>query len=112
MRQIKRASKNQSAIALNKTTIKQRLISSLPFEPIESQKKVEGEICSDLSLAQPMMRLLQGDVGSGKTGSMAMSIAVDTGFQSVLMAPTELLAEQHKQNLDPWFEPLGINRIA
>lgn len=110
MRKIKRASKNQSAIPLKKTTIKQQLVSGLPFELTESQKKVEAEICSDLSLAQPMMRLLQGDVGSGKTvvAAIAMSIAVDSGFQSVLMAPTELLAEQHKQNLDQWFEPLGI----
>ena len=110
MRKIKRASKNQSAIPLKKTAIKQQLVSGLPFELTESQKKVGAEICSDLSLAQPMMRLLQGDVGSGKTvvAAMAMSIAVDSGFQSVLMAPTELLAEQHKQNLDQWFEPLGI----
>ena len=110
MRQIKRASKKQSSIPLKKTDINQLLISSLPFSLTESQKKVQAQICSDLALNIPMMRLLQGDVGSGKTvvAAMAMAIAVDSGFQSALMAPTELLAEQHKQNLDRWFEPLGV----
>jgi len=110
MRQIKRASKKQSSVPLKKTDINQLLISSLPFLLTESQKKVQAQICSDLALDIPMMRLLQGDVGSGKTvvAAMAMAIAVDSGFQSALMAPTELLAEQHKQNLDRWFEPLGV----
>ena len=110
MRQIKRASKKQSSVPLKKTDINQLLISGLPFSLTESQKKVQAQICSDLALDIPMMRLLQGDVGSGKTvvAAMAMAIAVDSGFQSALMAPTELLAEQHKQNLDRWFEPLGV----
>ena len=110
MRQIKRASKKQTSVPLKKTDINQLLISGLPFSLTESQKKVQAQICSDLALDIPMMRLLQGDVGSGKTvvAAMAMAIAVDSGFQSALMAPTELLAEQHKQNLDQWFEPLGV----
>ena len=110
MRQIKRASKKHSAMPLTKHEMKERFISMLPFELTESQKKVSSEIASDMTLNQPMMRLLQGDVGSGKTvvAGLAMAIAVDSGFQSVLMAPTELLAEQHKQNLDRWFGPLGV----
>ena len=110
MRQIKRASKKQSSVPLRQTNLKDRLISGLPFELTGSQKKVEEQISADLALDQPMMRLLQGDVGSGKTvvAGMAMSIAIDSGFQSALMAPTELLAEQHKQSLDQWFKPLGI----
>jgi RecG-like helicase len=110
MRQIKRASKKHSAMPLTQHEMKERFISMLPFELTESQKKVSSEIASDMALNQPMMRLLQGDVGSGKTvvAGLAMAIAVDSGFQSVLMAPTELLAEQHKQNLDRWFEPLGV----
>jgi len=110
MRQIKRTSKKQSSISLTQTHMKERFISMLPFELTESQIKVSSQISGDMALNQPMMRLLQGDVGSGKTvvAGMAMAIAVDSGFQSALMAPTELLAEQHKQNLDQWFEPLGV----
>ena len=110
MRQIKRASKKHSAMPLTQHEMKERFISMLPFELTESQKKVSSEIASDMALNQPMMRLLQGDVGSGKTvvAGLAIAIAVDSGFQSVLMAPTELLAEQHKQNLDRWFGPLGV----
>ena len=110
MRQIKRASKKHSAMPLTQHEMKERFISMLPFKLTESQKKVSSEIASDMALNQPMMRLLQGDVGSGKTvvAGLAMAIAVDSGFQSVLMAPTELLAEQHKQNLDRWFGPLGV----
>ena len=110
MRQIKRASKKQSSVSLKLTSLKDQIISKLPFELTESQKNVGQQISADLALDQPMMRLLQGDVGSGKTvvAGMAISIAIDSGFQSVLMAPTELLAEQHKYSLDEWFEPLGI----
>ena len=110
MRQIKRASKKQSSKSLELTNLKDQIISRLPFELTESQKNVVQQISADLALDQPMMRLLQGDVGSGKTvvAGMAISIAIDSGFQSVLMAPTELLAEQHKHSLDQWFEPLGI----
>ena len=110
MRQIKRASKKQSSKSLELTNLKDQIISRLPFELTESQKNVVQQISADLALDQPMMRLLQGDVGSGKTvvAGMAISIVIDSGFQSVLMAPTELLAEQHKRSLDQWFEPLGI----
>ena len=110
MRKIKRASKKQSAIPLTQAEMKERLISKLPFKLTESQKKVSSQISYDMALNQPMMRLLQGDVGSGKTvvAGLAMATAVDSGFQSALMAPTELLAEQHKQNLDEWFGPLGV----
>ncbi len=83
----------------------------LPFELTKGQKTALGEIKRDIRSGRQMNRLLQGDVGSGKTvvaiGSMLMSI--DSGFQAVMMAPTEILAEQHHQTLSEWLEPLGVN---
>ena len=69
-----------------------------------------AECWADLARATPMMRLVQGDVGSGKTvvAALAMARAVESGFQAALMAPTEILAEQHFRNLDAWFQPLGV----
>ncbi len=85
-------------------------IDSLPFELTSAQKKVISEISSDLNKSTPMLRLLQGDVGSGKTVVAAITIlyAIKSDFQAVLMAPTELLAEQLFINLQNWFEPLNI----
>ncbi|MCW8956422.1 MAG: ATP-dependent DNA helicase RecG, partial [Gammaproteobacteria bacterium] len=87
-----------------------RFIKSLPFELTPAQLKVNQVILGDLEQQQPMMRLVQGDVGSGKTvvAALACLKAIDAGYQSVLMAPTEILAEQHYQNFKAWFEPLGI----
>ena len=72
--------------------------------------RVLAEIEADLALAKPMLRLVQGDVGCGKTlvAALAAAHAVETGRQVALMAPTELLADQHAQNFRRWFEPLGI----
>ncbi len=85
---------------INRPTL-ERYISSLPFELTRSQKKVVDEICDDLSRPIPMSRLLQGDVGSGKTvvATLALLIAVSNKYQGVLMAPTEILAEQHFMTL-------------
>ncbi len=82
----------------------------LPFELTVAQKRVIGEIWKDMELPHPMNRLVQGDVGSGKTAvaACAMLAAVRCGFQTALMAPTEILAEQHHANLVHLFEPLGI----
>ncbi|MFI4957164.1 MAG: ATP-dependent DNA helicase RecG [Gammaproteobacteria bacterium] len=83
---------------------------SLPYRLTDAQSRVVAEISNDLSLHVPMMRLLQGDVGSGKTIVAALSMlqAVGSGFQAALMAPTELLAEQHLAHFKAWVEPLGI----
>lgn len=88
-----------------------RLLGSLPFELTAAQQRVGKEIATDLTQEKPMLRLLQGDVGSGKTlvAALAALQAVAAGYQSALMAPTEILAEQHFQNFAGWMEPLGLN---
>ena len=86
------------------------LLRALPFTLTAAQQKVLAEIRSDLSVHYPMQRLLQGDVGSGKTvvGALAAAQAIDSGYQAVLMAPTEILAEQHFRKIASWMEPLGV----
>ncbi|ART63225.1 ATP-dependent DNA helicase RecG [Kushneria marisflavi] len=87
-----------------------RFLTQLPFSLTGAQRRVLSEISADISQTTPMLRLVQGDVGSGKTvvAAMAMLQAVSGGHQAALMAPTELLAEQHYKSLKRWFEPLGI----
>lgn len=87
-----------------------RLVESLPFQLTGAQKRVWREIVSDLSQGRPMQRLLQGDVGSGKTivAAMAAALAVQNGYQAAFMAPTEILAEQHYRKIRAWLEPLGV----
>ena len=87
-----------------------RFIGDLPFELTGAQKRVVDEILSDLSKPHPMMRLIQGDVGSGKTvvAAIACLKAIACGVQAAIMAPTEILAEQHWRNFSEWFRPLGI----
>ena len=89
----------------------QRLRSALPFVLTAAQQRVGQEIAADLARAQPMHRLLQGDVGSGKTvvAALAAAVAIDSGWQCALMAPTEILAEQHFRKLVHWLEPLGLS---
>jgi ATP-dependent DNA helicase RecG len=88
----------------------QRFVERLPFALTGAQQRVLAEIAADLAQPRPMLRLLQGDVGSGKTvvAAAAALRAVENGAQAALMAPTELLAEQHDRNLRTWLEPLGI----
>ena len=90
--------------------LRQRLQSVLPFTLTAAQQRVAQEIAADLGAAQPMHRLLQGDVGSGKTvvAALAAAAAIDSGWQCALMAPTEILAEQHLRKLVQWLEPLGV----
>lgn len=86
------------------------LLASLPFELTDAQKRVYGEIARDLASGNPMQRLLQGDVGSGKTivAALASLLAIEAGFQAAVMAPTEILAEQHFAKFSKWLEPLGV----
>ena len=87
-----------------------RFLKSLPFELTAAQSKVIGETRHDLAADHPMNRLLQGDVGSGKTvvAVAAMLLAVESGYQAAFMAPTQILAEQHYDVLRRWLEPLGV----
>ncbi len=88
----------------------EQLLAVLPFGLTGAQQRVSEEIAQELALPQPMHRLLQGDVGSGKTvvAALAAAVAIDAGWQCALMAPTEILAEQHFKKLVGWLEPLGL----
>lgn len=96
-----------------RTTFLKKFHESLPFELTGAQKRSIKEIAADMRSTRPMNRLLQGDVGSGKTfvAMAAMLLAIDSGVQAALMAPTQILAEQHYLTFCRWLEPLGI-RIA
>ncbi|MBC9072597.1 ATP-dependent DNA helicase RecG [Thauera sp. CAU 1555] len=88
----------------------QALVDGLPFALTGAQRRAVAEIGADLAVPHPMQRLLMGDVGSGKTivAALAMLQAVDAGWQAALMAPTEILAEQHWQKMSAWLAPLGL----
>jgi ATP-dependent DNA helicase RecG len=88
-----------------------RLLQTLPFALTNAQQRVCAEIAQDLTQPHPMQRLLQGDVGSGKTvvAALAAAQAIDAGYQAAMMAPTEILAEQHARKLRGWLEPLGVS---
>ena len=90
--------------------LKNQLLASLPFRPTGAQQRVVAEVEQDMARDIPMMRLVQGDVGSGKTlvAALAALRAIAHGKQVALMAPTELLAEQHASNFRSWFAPLGV----
>ena len=98
------------SFAPSKTYAKQ-LLASLAFEMTGAQKRVSKEIAQDLKANKPMLRLVQGDVGAGKTlvAGVAACHALEESWQVALMAPTEILAEQHYLNFKRWFEPLGLN---
>lgn len=87
-----------------------RFLANLPFKLTKAQQNVAREISYDLSQPIPMLRLVQGDVGAGKTlvAALAALQAIEAGYQVALMAPTEILAEQHFSNFQRWFQPLGI----
>ncbi len=90
--------------------LRQRFLDQLPFALTGAQRRVSGDVAADIGRAHPMLRLVQGDVGSGKTAVAALAAlaAVEAGYQVALMAPTELLAEQHLRNFRHWLAPLGI----
>jgi len=105
--------KNTTSIALDikKNGIVQKFIESLPFELTKGQKDAVNEILNDLHSETPMQRLLQGDVGSGKTvvATIMLLAAIENGYQGAIMAPTEILAQQHYNNMIQWLTPLGLS---
>jgi len=94
-------------------TLHQPLIAALPFELTGAQRRVLAELMQDFASGKPMIRLVQGDVGSGKTvvAALACLPVIDSDYQAALMAPTEILAEQHYQNFSQWLAPLGIGVV-
>ena len=105
----KRRSRNAPCLSARQT-YPQQLLQALPFSLTNAQQKVLREISLDLANTHPMQRLLQGDVGSGKTivAALAALQAIENGYQAALMSPTEILAEQHYLKLRDWLAPLGI----
>ncbi|HEV2285307.1 MAG TPA: ATP-dependent DNA helicase RecG [Steroidobacteraceae bacterium] len=106
----KRALKSDPAARLDDAALARRLIGSLPFSLTRAQARALAEVEADLATGVPRVRLLQGDVGCGKTvvAAAAAARAAGAGKQAALMAPTELLAEQHGRNFTEWFRPLGL----
>jgi ATP-dependent DNA helicase RecG len=114
LQQVKRRSQKHAAVSLPPDkNLRARFFDALAFDMTGDQKTVLQEIEADLLQPHPMMRLMQGDVGCGKTvvAAAATLCAAGSGKQTVVMAPTELLAEQHLRNFLDWFEPLGV-RVA
>jgi len=105
-----RALQQAPAFTVHAGGLQEKLLAALPFSLTAAQRRVVEEIAIDLQRPVPMHRLLQGDVGSGKTVVAALSaaIAMNEGWQCALMAPTEILAEQHFRKLVGWLEPLGV----
>lgn len=106
-------SKSYKTVSLNikEDGLVQKFIKSLPFDLTDAQKKAINEILNDINSDKPMQRLLQGDVGSGKTvvACIMLLAAIENGFQTAIMAPTEILAQQHFNNFIKWLTPFGIN---
>ncbi len=111
LRQLRARVRSHRAPVLGATgALREKLLERLPFTLTDAQQRVSREILADLGQDRPMLRLVQGDVGSGKTvvAALAALTAMECGWQAAMMAPTELLAEQHRANLRAWLEPLGI----
>jgi len=110
LKRARAARARRSAPPLRDLGLARRLAAALPFTLTGAQARAWGEISADLERAQPMNRLLQGDVGSGKTAvaALAAAQAVGSGQQAALMAPTEILAEQHARKLLPWMDAVGV----
>ncbi len=111
LKRAQRARRSKGAAALKSVgALSQAFQAALPFQLTGAQQRVLDEIRADLRHPYPMQRLLQGDVGSGKTvvSALAAAQAIDSGFQAALMAPTEILADQHFRKIAAWMEPLGV----
>ena len=112
LRELRAAAQSYSAVPITTdTALPDRLLQSLPFSLTAAQQRVLEEIRHDLERSVPMLRLVQGDVGSGKTvvAAAAAASVVASGLQVAIMAPTEILAEQHLLNFADWFDPLGVD---
>ncbi len=111
---LKKTFQVQQALPLkNSNEITKKFLQALSFELTQAQQKVAREIYHDLCAPHPMLRLVQGDVGSGKTVVAALAVlqAVESGYQAAILAPTELLAEQHYRTFQTWLTPLNINLV-
>ena len=112
-RRAKIRTRNNPAIKTGGDLVK-TLSNKLPFELTRAQQRVMKELMQDFERGKPMMRLLQGDVGCGKTvvAALACLPVVESGFQCALMAPTEILAEQHRRNFSEWLSPMGLQVVS
>ncbi len=110
MQQARRKVRHRQAPVLARHGLANRLRQSLPFALTAAQDRVFTEVARDMAQPRPMMRLVQGDVGCGKTlvAAMAALVAVEDGYQAAIMAPTEILSEQHARNLKAWLDPLEV----
>ena len=111
LRNLRNLAARESAHALlDESGLQERFLAALPFALTNAQQRVVAELKADLQVAHPMMRLIQGDVGSGKTvvAALACAQAVSAGVQVAVMAPTELLAEQHMRSFSDWFQNLDV----
>lgn len=110
MRELRAQSQSRPAPALTDDRLIAGFLESLPFVPTDAQVRVLSEITADLRDSKPMLRLVQGDVGSGKTlvAAGAALLAIASGYQVAIMAPTELLAEQHRRNFANWFAQIAV----
>lgn len=111
---VRQQQKREPGIALPAhDSLQQQLLGSLPFQLTKAQQRVANEIAADLQKPEPMLRLVQGDVGSGKTvvAALACLQAVANGKQAAMMAPTEILAAQHFEQFQRWFAPLGFHCV-
>lgn len=108
-----RSKEKQAPVLRTKTEDRDRFFDQLPFNPTAAQRRVAAEIEADMQTGHPMLRLLQGDVGSGKTlvAVTAVLAATGSGFQAAVMAPTEILAEQHLEKFESWLQPLGYKVV-
>ncbi|AVJ56996.1 ATP-dependent DNA helicase RecG [Idiomarina sp. OT37-5b] len=109
--QLRQQRQSEGGIAIAEgSKLQDEFLATLPFEPTAAQQRVVSEIHADMAQPVPMMRLVQGDVGSGKTlvAALAALRAIEAGYQVALMAPTELLSEQHALSFSQWLQPLGI----
>ena len=112
LQQLRQKAQRHHAPALAaKNTLTTAFLQQLPFTLTQAQQRVREEIMDDMTTSIPMLRLVQGDVGSGKTvvAALAALQAIENGYQAILMAPTEILAEQHYKNFEQWLAPLDIH---